>query len=162
CRTTRPNPRPFGWPSSARGTAPEELAMHSRWFAIGLLALAGARAGADDPPRPDPPKPPGQVPAAESAKPLADRIAAAKRDYLEREKKFYDDLRAAKDDMKKVREANDRHSAESREAADKLRAMVKEGGKDPAAFDGILVLVGTLRYFLTEEQTELVLRHHLA
>ncbi len=136
--------------------------MLSRWFAIGLLALTGARAVADDPPRPDRPKPPGDAPGAESAKPLADRIAAVKRDYLEREKKFYDELRAAKRDEKKIREANDRNQAENREAADKIRAMIKEGGKDPAAFDGILVLVGTLRYFLEPEETELVLRHHLA
>src|SRR5262249_49938731 len=45
---------------------------------------------------------------------------------------------------------------------DELTALLKAHGKEPAAFEGILVLVGELRYYLDDELVRLVLKEHLA
>jgi hypothetical protein len=135
--------------------------MQPRWLILLAAGLLASAAVGDEPPKP-PADPPPEKKADNPALPLKERVAVVARDYAERDKKFYADLRAAKRDMAKVREANDRHQADVREAADKLRALIKEGGADPAAFDGVLVLVGKVRFPLDIELTGLVLGRHLA
>jgi hypothetical protein len=131
--------------------------MPTRWLNLCLAGLLGPAVAAAD----EPPKPPGQkAPGPDQS--LADQIAVLKRDYQEHEKKFYDELRAAGRDMKKVSEANVQHNEYTRGAADKLKALIRQAGKEPAAFEGVLVLVGQMRYPLDDELTQLVLRHHLA
>jgi hypothetical protein len=101
-------------------------------------------------------------PQKDAAKSVADRIATIKKEHQEREKKFYDDLRAFRDDDKKVGELNDEYSKATRKQAEELTALIKAHGTEPAAFEGILVLVGQLRYPLDDELVRLVLKQHLA
>jgi hypothetical protein len=101
-------------------------------------------------------------PSKDVAKSLADRIAAIKKEHQEREKKFYDDLRTFRDDNKKVGELNDEYSKSTRKQAEELTALIKAHGKEPTAFEGILVLVGELSYPLDDELVQLVLKQHLA
>jgi hypothetical protein len=130
--------------------------MATRWLSLCLAGLLGvATAAADEPPKPLDQKAPG------SEKSLEDQIAAIKRDQQEHDKKFYDELRAAGRDMKKVTEANNWYREHKRVAADKLKALIRQAGKEPAAFEGVLVLVGQVRYPLDDDLTQLVLRHHV-
>jgi hypothetical protein len=48
------------------------------------------------------------------------------------------------------------------EAADKVKALIRQAGKEPAAFEGVLVLVGQIGYPLDDDMTKLVLRRHMA
>jgi hypothetical protein len=131
--------------------------MSTRWLSLCLAGLLGpATPAADEPLKPQPEK----VPGPEQS--VADQIAALKRDYQEHERKFYADRRAARDDVKKVSEANDQHNEYARQAADKLKALIRKGGQEPAAFEGVLVLVAQIGYPLDDDLTQLVLRHHLA
>jgi hypothetical protein len=124
--------------------------MSPHWLALGLVGVGVSLTWAADDPKKDQPKS------------LADQIAAIKKEHQERETKFYDDLRANRDDNKKVSELNDEYQKFSRKQADKLKALIKEHGKEPAAFDGILVLLGDLRYPLDDDLVQLVLQHHSA
>jgi hypothetical protein len=125
--------------------------------AVALVGLLGAVTSAAD----DPPKPPGQK-AAGPEQSLEDQIVAIKRDYQEQEKRFRDERRAAGGDQKKVSEASGRFLENTGVAADKLKAIIRQAGKEPAAFEGVLVLIGQMRYDLDDELAQLVLRDHLA
>src|SRR5262245_42610920 len=125
--------------------------MPIHWLTLVVAVLAGPAAVADDPPKPL------ARPAPEQEQTLEARIAALRQNAKDRDKKFLEDLRAAKGDRKQVQEANERNRTETREAADKLRALIREGGADSAAFEGVLVLVKELRYFLDDELTQQVL-----
>jgi hypothetical protein len=124
--------------------------MHSPLLAFGILGVCVTVVSAADDAKKDQPKS------------LADQIAAIKKEHQERETKFYEDLRKFRDDNKKISELNDEHHKFSRTQADKLTALIKNHGKEPAAFDGILVLVGDLRYPLDDDLVKLVLEHHSA
>jgi hypothetical protein len=100
-------------------------------------------------------------PGKEAAESLAERIAAIKKEHLEHQKKFYDDLRTFRDDNKKIGELNDEHSRRTRKLADELTALIKAHGKEPDAFNGILVLVGDLGYPLDDDLVQFVLKQHL-
>src|SRR5437868_4384991 len=104
---------------------------------------------------------PADEPSKDEAKSLADRIGTIKKEHQEREKKFYDDLRTFRDDNKKIGELNDENNKANRKQADELTALIKAHGKEPAAFEGILVLVGELRYPLDNDLVQLVLKQHL-
>lgn len=124
--------------------------MFSRSLTFCLAALiAGTACAADEPMK-------------DATKSLADRIAAIKKEHQELEKKFYDDLRTFRDDGKKISELNDEYNKSTRTQADELTALIKAHGKESAAFQGILVLVGELRYPLDDELVRLVLDQHLA
>jgi hypothetical protein len=101
-------------------------------------------------------------PKKEPAKAVADQIAAIKKEHQEREKKFYSDLRTFRDDDKKISDLNTENSKSVREQAKELTSLIKAHGKEPVAFEGILVLVGELRYPLDDEMVQLVLKHHLS
>jgi hypothetical protein len=101
-------------------------------------------------------------PSKDGAKALADRIATIKKEHQEREKKFYNDLRTYRDDNKKIGELNDENSKANNKQAEELTALIKAHGKESAAFEGILVLVGELRYPLDNDLVQLVLKQHLA
>jgi hypothetical protein len=101
-------------------------------------------------------------PAKDAAKSLTDKIAAIKKEHQELEKKFHDDLRTFRADMKKISELNQEYGKLTRNQADELTALIKAHGDEPVAFDGILVLAGELRYPLDDELVQLVLDKHLA
>jgi hypothetical protein len=124
--------------------------MTFRLLILCLASFIAAVAWADDEPKKDAPKS------------LPDQIAAIKKAHQEREKKFYDDLRTYRDDMKKIGELNDEYHKFTRKQADELIAVIKKHGKEPAAFDGVLVLLSDLRYPLDDELVQLVQKHHLA
>jgi len=120
--------------------------MTYRWLAIWLIALVGpAVAAADEPP-----------------KSLADQFAGIKKEHQEREKKFYNDLREHRKDDKKIGELNDEYHTFARKQAEALKALIKKHGDDPAAFEGVLVLVGELRYPLDDDLVKLVTDKHSA
>lgn len=130
--------------------------MSPRWLALGVLGLCAGLNWPGDDRKEDPPKS------------LADQIAAIKKEHQEREKKFHDDLRTFSDDDKKVIDLNQEFAEFARTQADKLTALIKRHGKEPAAFEGILVLVrglgelGEFRFPLDDDLVQLVLQHHLA
>ena len=124
--------------------------MFSHSWALCLAGLMAAGADA------------GEKPKADAAKSLTDRVATIKKVHQEREKKFYDDLRTFRDDNKKVGELNNEYHKFTRKQADELTALIKAHGKERAAFEGVLVLVGELRYPLDNELVQLVLKEHLA
>jgi hypothetical protein len=105
---------------------------------------------------------PGDEPRKDAAKSLADRSAAIKKEHQEIKKKFDDDLRTFRNDDKKLGELNHEYNRRTQKQADELTALIKAHGKEPAAFDGILVLVGELGYPLDNELVQLVLKRHLA
>ena len=107
-----------------------------------------------------------EPPAARPLKPdpeVAGRIGKIAEQHAQREAQFRAELQAANDDDQKVREANERYSADKRERADDLMYLITEHAADPAAFDGVLLFVEKMGgYFLDEVLTEIVLDHHLA
>jgi hypothetical protein len=133
--------------------------MSKRWLTLWLVGLLGPPAFAAGQ---DPPKPPPAAKAAEPLKSFAEQIAAIKKEHQERQKAFYDELRAARNDAQRVRRANDEFHKFVREKAVTLRTLIKEHAADPAAFEGILVLVGQMHHGLDDELLGLVLKHHLA
>jgi peroxiredoxin len=98
---------------------------------------------------------------AQKEKSLADRVAAIKQEHVELEKWFHDTLVANRKDQKKVQDANDEYFKKMRSQAAALQSLIKEHPADDAAFEGVLVLVGELSYFLDDEITKIVLDHHL-
>jgi hypothetical protein len=124
--------------------------MSSPWLTLGLVGACASLIWAADDPKKDQPKS------------LADQIAAIKQEHQEAEKKFYDELRIFRDDDKKISDLNTEHGEITRKQADKLKALIKEHGKEPAAFDGILVFLGELRHPLDDDMVQLVLQHHSA
>jgi|SRR5665213_949656 len=101
-------------------------------------------------------------PAKDAAKSLTDKIAAIKKEYQEREKKFYDDLRTFRADSKKISDLGYEYNKAANKQAEELIALIKAHGKEPAAFEGILVLAGEWHYPLDDELVQLVLDKHLA
>jgi hypothetical protein len=93
---------------------------------------------------------------------VADRVATLKRAHQEADRKFDKELTAAGRDDAKVRKANDDYNAATTKLADELEALIRTHGKDPAAFEGVLVLVGEMGHFLEDDLVELVRRHHRA
>src|SRR5262249_22867449 len=65
-------------------------------------------------------------------------------------------------DNDKINRANEEYQRFTARQADKLKALVRAHGDDPAAFDGILVLVGTVGHPLDDDMVRLVLQRHLA
>jgi hypothetical protein len=129
--------------------------MSTRWLSLCLAGTLGA-AVADEPPK----LPALKAPGPEQS--LADQIAAIKRDYRDHERQFDAELRAAARDMEKVSKANVQHNEYTRGAADKLKALIRRADKEPAAFEGVLGLVGQMGHPLDDDLSQLVLRHHLA
>lgn len=102
---------------------------------------------------------------AKVAKPdpaVAERVATIAKQHAQREIQFREELRAANHDNKKVRDANDRYFTDKQERAGDLMFVITEHVADPAAFDGVLLLVGDMGYYLDDSLTEIVLDHHLA
>jgi hypothetical protein len=101
-------------------------------------------------------------PAEQPAPALAEQIAAIQKAHRERETRFYNDLRKFREDDKKITELNQEYQKFTSEQADKLRTLIRGHARAPEALDGILVLVGDLRYYLDEDLVRIVLEHHLA
>src|SRR5688500_4387760 len=99
---------------------------------------------------------------AQDDKPLAEQVAAVKQAHAELEKWFYAELRAAKRDNQKVSDANKKHREGVRKHAAALQPLIEEIPTDPAAFDAALVLVGDVRYPLSDKQAQIVIDHHAA
>lgn len=128
------------------------------WRWIALLLVAVPRAAAYD----DPQKPEANVRQQQlDAGSLAARVGAIKVEYQQRERQFEEELRAAKHDHEKIARSNEEFQQFTSVQAAKLTRLIRNNGKDPAALEGILVLVEQLGYFLNDEQVELVLVEHL-
>jgi hypothetical protein len=97
-----------------------------------------------------------------SPKSVAEQIATIKKEHQEKENKFYDDLRAAGKDRKKIEELNDEEQKFTEKQAQALKALIKSHAKDPAVFDGFVVLLGELRYYLDDELVDLLRKYHLS
>ncbi|HEV7223119.1 MAG TPA: carboxypeptidase regulatory-like domain-containing protein [Pirellulales bacterium] len=93
---------------------------------------------------------------------LAERVAEIAKACADRESKFRQELREAKQDNAKVRDANVRYQADNREQAENVMHMISEHAADEEAFDAVLVLVGEMHYPLDDPLTAIVLDHHLA
>jgi acetyl esterase/lipase len=89
-----------------------------------------------------------------------DRVADLKRQYLEREKKFLEELTAARHDREKVQRANEEFNKDAEKLVRRLKAVIRARPQDPDAFEGVVVLVGTMRHFLDDDLVALVRRHH--
>jgi hypothetical protein len=130
------------------------------WLSIVAMGLIGA--GCHRAAEPATVAPPAKSVAeaktgAVASKPsLAEQFAEFQRAHQEREKKFYDQLRADRNDDEKISRANTEWQAFARQQADQLIALIKAHRTDLAAFDGILVLVGEIRYPLDEDLVRLV------
>jgi thiol-disulfide isomerase/thioredoxin len=74
------------------------------------------------------------------------------------EKQFHEELVAAKRDQKLITKANDDHRKKWFKAADDLKELIKRHPDDPAVVDGILILVGDMRWTLDEVLKGLALR----
>src|SRR5258708_16010037 len=75
------------------------------------------------------------VPAAKSDSApdtLAERITAIKKAYKERDSKFMEELRAAKRDMPKVSDANQRFQNDAMKLVKELIALLKDHVNDPS------------------------------
>src|SRR5262249_22627567 len=140
----------------------EDRIMTHRWLLYCLLVLATPTARAALGRKPDPPPPPQDVKKADPIQSLADRIAALKEEHREREKQFYDELRRVRNDQEQVNKANQDYHEFNHRQAERLKALIREHGQDPVAFEGILVLVGELCYPLDDDLVRLVLQHHRA
>jgi hypothetical protein len=124
--------------------------MSTHWLTLGLVGVCVSLTwAADDPNKGEP-------------KSLADRIAAIKKEHQERERKFYEDLRTFRADDKKINDLNAEYQEFTRKQADSLKTLIKQHGKEPAAFDGILVFLGELRYPLDDNMVQLVVQQHSA
>src|SRR5438105_1320612 len=127
---------------------------------LALLTAIGCQRAADQKPAPAAAPPVKTVPVA--AKPLAEQFADFKREHHEREQKFYSQLSADRNDNEKINQANKDWQQFAMQHAAKLKALIKTNAGDPAAFDGLLVLVGELRYPLDEDLIKLVNEKFLA
>jgi hypothetical protein len=136
--------------------------MPSAWVTIWIIGLAGPVVLATAEQQQAPAKATADPKASEQDKALAGQVAALNKDYHEREKKFYDDLGTFRNDKKKISDLNREFGEFARKQADKLSALIKRHETAPAAFEGILVLVGDIRYPLDDDLVRLVLKHHLA
>jgi hypothetical protein len=106
---------------------------------------------------------PAPAPADKSSKlSVAEQIAEIQRQHEEREKKFYEELRTAGRDNDKVQKANENYQASTAKQAEILTGLIRQHRKEPVAFDGILVLLGKLRYFLADDLVELLFKDHFA
>jgi hypothetical protein len=132
--------------------------MSSRGFVILLMVAAAPLAGAAEEPKQAPAKPPDQK--ADAPPTLAEQVSAIKKAQQEREKKFLDELRAAKNN-EEVTKANKDYQSEVQKQITELKALIEKQPADPGAFEGILVLAGDLRYSLDEPLRQLVDKHHL-
>ena len=135
-----------------------------RRLLIGLLVLTGlvapALAGQDV-------KPSGPGAQAARDRPLAERFAELGRRFKAREKAFHDELVAAnkleaKARSKKIdRRERGRSSRDWSAMADQARALIRAHPADPAAFDGIIMVSGLMRYYLDDDMMKAVRAHFL-
>jgi hypothetical protein len=91
---------------------------------------------------------------------LTDQITAIQREYEQRQRQFYDELRAAGRDDAKVSAANDEWRTFVRVRADRLKDLIRAHPNDAEVFEGILVLAGTVRWPLDGDLVRLVLERH--
>jgi peroxiredoxin len=90
---------------------------------------------------------------------LADRFEQLRRDFKAREQQFYADLNAARDDSQKVNNLNDEFQRDWSKSIKEATALVAAHGDDPAVFDGLLLIVGTLRMALREDLIPIATRY---
>ena len=89
---------------------------------------------------------------------VAEQIQKTIADFQEREKAFYQELRAARGDRAKIIKANEDFDAKWDQLSDDLRTLVKRHPDDPAAVDGLIGLTGPMRSLLGPELTKLAIQ----
>lgn len=133
--------------------------MSTRWIALWAAVLsASALWGGEDakPSRSD-----RATPKSPLSDPLADKISGIKKAQLDRRQKFYDELRAAKD-QKTISQLNEDYNKFSVEQAEKLLTLIRNNAEAPATFEAILVLVNPVNYYLPDHIIHILFKHHLA
>jgi thiol-disulfide isomerase/thioredoxin len=98
--------------------------------------------------------------------PLAARFAALELRFKEREKAFYEQLRAANQlapeaRSKKISDENQDFNRDWHAMAAEVRALVRAHPADPASFDGIILLPGLMRSFLNDDLVKIVRAHFM-
>jgi thiol-disulfide isomerase/thioredoxin len=114
-----------------------------------LCLVVGLAAPADDPS------------STPDDRPLAERFAALKKKFEDREKAFHDELVAANTleaeaRSKKITDENDAFRVDWRAMEDEARALIRAHPDDPDAFEGIILLPDTMRSFLDEDLVDIV------
>lgn len=115
----------------------------------GLLLALALVGSADDPP------------AKADDRPLAERFEALKRKFEAREEAFHDELVAANKldpeaRQKKITDENDAFRVDWTAMMEETRALIRAHPDDPATFEGIILLPGTMRGFLDEDIVDIV------
>jgi thiol-disulfide isomerase/thioredoxin len=88
---------------------------------------------------------------------MSDQVARMRTDYAALEKWFHGELVAAKQDSKKISEANEVYRQKCQKAAKDAIALIKRHPDDPV--DGILLVTGDMRWFLDDELTALAIQN---
>jgi peroxiredoxin len=93
---------------------------------------------------------------------VGDQITTIHEAYARRRAQFHEELREAAHQDQKVRDANNRFNEDVQQLADRLIDLLKKHGREPAAFDGFVNLVGQMGYYLDPELVAIVIESHLA
>ena len=101
-------------------------------------------------------------PSSEKRASVADQIEAIHEAYAKRRAQFGDELREAAHERQKVRDANERFNKDAQQLATDLIDLLKEPGRDPAAFDGFVNLVGQMGHYFDPQLVAIVVESHLA
>lgn len=108
------------------------------------------------------PETPAVVRRVEADPGVAEHVAAMARMNADRERQLRMDVQASQHDNQKNREVHERYFADKHDRAEDLMYLIAEHPADPAAFDGLLLLVDELHWPLDDSLTEIVLDDHLA
>jgi thiol-disulfide isomerase/thioredoxin len=137
-------------------------------FTLVLAALfAAATAGAADPSaeKAGAEKVTGEKPTAPAdaaVGTLEEQIQTLGKAYRDREASFYQELVANKRDSQKVSAANRSFNEDARKYYEAMIKLLKEHGSEPAAIDGIVILLTDMRYPLDDQLVAITLDHHLS
>jgi thiol-disulfide isomerase/thioredoxin len=88
---------------------------------------------------------------------MSDQVARMRSDFAALEKWFHEELVAAKQDRKKISEANEVYREKWQKTAKDAIALIKRHPDDPV--DGILFVTGDMRWSLDDELTALAVRN---
>ncbi|HVU89986.1 MAG TPA: TlpA disulfide reductase family protein [Pirellulales bacterium] len=96
-----------------------------------------------------------------AALPLAEEIKAISQAHADRHTRFMDELHEAKQDREKVTKSNETFRADVKALDDRLVVLLAANQDAPEFLDGILVMVGELRYPIHQKLLPTVMEKHL-
>jgi AhpC/TSA family len=131
-------------------------------LAIGTICcfLVGCGHGV---PNQGPAKSEQEVKETKTAPSLADQIAAIAKEYDEALMKHRDDVKAANkvQNVERIAQLLQEIRVFREKQADKLKTLIRERGREPAFFDGIMILINQFRDPLDKGLVEQIVEHHL-